>query len=172
MFAAMRATLNADRGLDHMEAHQQDQTVLNNALRTSDVLRYATQGGADALGMGSDLGSITPGKVADLVLLRADTASMLPVNDPTHHIVFQAGRAEVDSVMIGGRMMKHAGRLIPAALGLEDDGDDEADAVLEHARSLAEDSRDHLREQIGEEAWEEAVNPPEYETEEADHSME
>lgn len=172
MFAAMRATLNADRGLDHMEAHEQDETILNNELRTSDVLRYATQGGADALGMGAELGSVTPGKVADLVMLRGDTASMLPVNDPTHHIVFQAGRAEVDSVMIGGRMMKHRGRLIPAAIGVDGNGNDGADPVLERARGLAEESRDHLREQIGDEAWEEAVNPPAFETGEADHSME
>ncbi|WP_258933804.1 amidohydrolase family protein [Nesterenkonia pannonica] len=62
MFAAMRATLNADRGLDHMQAHERDETVINNDLRTEDVLGYATQGGADALHMGARLGSITPAK--------------------------------------------------------------------------------------------------------------
>ncbi|GAA1801657.1 amidohydrolase family protein [Nesterenkonia flava] len=159
MFAAMRATLNADRGLGHLQAHEEDLTVVNNDLRVADVLRYATQGGADALQMGSNLGSITPGKAADLVLLRADSASMSPMPEPEHHVVFQAQRSEVDTVMVGGRVLKHQGRL----------ADQES---LDRARRLAQESLDHLREQIGKEAWEEAVNPPEFETEEADHSME
>lgn len=159
MFAAMRATLNAERGLSHMQAHDEDRTVINHELRVADVLGYATQGGADALQMGSSLGSITPGKAADLVLLRADTASMSPMAEPEHHIVFQAQRSEVDTVMVGGRVVKHRGQLIE-------------DGSLDQARRLAQDSLDHLREQIGEDAWEEAVNPPPFETQEAEHSVE
>lgn len=159
MFAAMRATLNAERGLAHMEAHEEDRTVINNELRVNDVLGFATQGGADALQMGAQLGSITPGKAADLVMLRGETASMSPMSEPEHHIVFQAQRSEVDTVMVGGRVVKHEGRLVEQE-------------SLDRARRLAGDSLDYLREQIGEDAWEEAVTPPAFETEEADHSVE
>jgi 5-methylthioadenosine/S-adenosylhomocysteine deaminase len=145
MFAAMRATLNADRGIDHYHAHAQDKSVLNNDLRTSDMITFATQGGAHALGMDNKLGSITPGKLADLVLLRADTPSMVPVTNPEAQVVFHAQRGEVDTVMVQGRVLKHRGRLV----GVD----------FARARRLAEASRDHLRSKIGEQQWREAKNP-------------
>jgi 5-methylthioadenosine/S-adenosylhomocysteine deaminase len=148
MFSAMRATLNADRAVDHQSAHREGMTVVNNKLRTQDVLHFATQGGADALGLGSALGSVTPGKLADLVLLRADTPSMVPLINAEHQIVFQASRAEVDTVMVNGRVLKHAGELIAPD--------------LKRARQLAEASRDHLRETVGEKQWAEAQEPPTY----------
>lgn len=148
MFAAMRATLNADRGIDHLRAHAEDKTVVNNNLRTEDVFHFATQGGADALGLGGRLGSITPGKLADLVLVRADTPSMVPLINPVHQLVFHAQRGEVDTVMVDGHVMKHRGRLL---------GDGFA-----RARRLAEASANHLRERIGERQWADAQNPGPY----------
>jgi 5-methylthioadenosine/S-adenosylhomocysteine deaminase len=148
MFAAMRATLNADRGIDHLRAHEQDKSVINNNLRTKDVLRFATQGGADALGMGSRLGSITPGKLADLVMLRTDSPSMVPLINPEAQIVFHAQRGEVETVMVGGRILKHGGRLV----GLD----------FARARRLAEAATNYLRDRIGEQQWVEAQNPGPY----------
>ncbi|MFC7327988.1 amidohydrolase family protein [Marinactinospora rubrisoli] len=151
MFAAMRAALNADRAMGHLMAHRAGRTVINNDLRTEDVVHQATQAGADALGLGDRLGSITPGKLADLVLLRTDTPSMVPLSDPHHQIVFQATRAEVDTVMVNGRVLKHAGRLrTPNAT---------------RARHLAEAARDHIRAAVGEEQWTRALEPPGYEVE-------
>jgi 5-methylthioadenosine/S-adenosylhomocysteine deaminase len=149
MFSAMRATLNADRGWDHEEAHKDGRTVINNDLRTEDVIHYATQGGADALGLGSSLGSITPGKLADLVVLRADTPSMVPLTNASHQIVFQATRAEVDTVLVNGRVLKYGGELISPD--------------LKKARSLAEASRDYIRGKAGEKQWAEGQEPPPYE---------
>ncbi|MEJ8662251.1 MULTISPECIES: amidohydrolase family protein [Streptomyces] len=149
MFAAMRATLNADRGIDHVRAHADDKSVINNNLRTEDVFHFATQGGADALGLGSQLGSVTPGKLADLVLVRADSPSMVPLNNPVAQLVFHAQRGEVDTVLINGRVMKHNGRLV----GLD----------FDRARRLGEDTANHLRERIGEKNWAAAQNPPAFE---------
>nr|WP_221380719.1 amidohydrolase family protein [Actinoplanes polyasparticus] len=149
MFAAMRATLNADRGIDHYRAHAQDRTVLNNNLRTADVLRFATQGGADTLGLGARLGSITPGKLADLVMVRADTPSMVPLINPVSQLVFHAQRGEVDTVMVNGRVLKHDGRLLGG--------------LFPRARRLAEASMNHLRERIGEQQWASAQQPGPYE---------
>jgi 5-methylthioadenosine/S-adenosylhomocysteine deaminase len=148
LFAAMRATLNADRGIDHLRAHAQDKSVINNNLRTGDVLHFATQGGADTLGLGSRLGSITPGKLADLVLVRADTPSMVPLINPVHQLVFQAQRGEVDTVLVNGRVLKHDGRLLGG--------------IFARARRLAEASMNHLRERIGARQWAEAQSPGPY----------
>ncbi|GAB3000873.1 hypothetical protein GCM10023080_078340 [Streptomyces pseudoechinosporeus] len=115
-------------------------------LPDADVLHYATLGGAEALGMADRIGSITPGKLADLVLLRQDTPSMTPVNNPVGHLVFQAGRGDIGTVIVGGRVLKHRGELI----GLD----------LARARRLAEASRDHIRAAVGETAWQQFINPP------------
>jgi 5-methylthioadenosine/S-adenosylhomocysteine deaminase len=146
MFSAMRATLNADRGLAHLRAHEAGNTVTNNELRAQDVLEYATIGGARALGLDHLIGSVTPGKRADLVLLRTGTPTMTPVNNPAGHLVFQAGRGDVDTVLVDGRVLKHRGKLI---------------GVDEHrARRLVTESLAHLRTQIPDEEWQQAMNPP------------
>ncbi|QNP74250.1 amidohydrolase family protein [Streptomyces roseirectus] len=146
MFSAMRSTLSADRGLAHLRAHEAGHTVAHNALRAADVLQYATLGGARALGLDSLIGSVTVGKRADLVLLRTDTAAMTPVHNPAGHLVFQAGRGDVDTVLVNGRVLKHRGELT---------GPD-----LPRARRLAEDSFAYLRSRIPNADWEAAMNPP------------
>ncbi|MFF3346434.1 amidohydrolase family protein [Streptomyces sp. NPDC002779] len=146
MFSAMRSTLSAERGLVLLQAHARGEQVSSHDLRAADVLRYATLGGAEALGLADRIGSITPGKCADLVLLRADTPSMTPLNNPVGHLVFQAGRGDIDTVVVNGRVLKHRGKLI----GVD----------LAHARRQAEASRDHLRDAVGEAAWHHLVHPP------------
>jgi urease alpha subunit len=76
-----------------------------------DVLRFATLGGAEALGMASQVGSIETGKAADLVLLRTDRLHMTPLNDPIAAVVLHAGPADVDAVVLGGQVVKEHGRL-------------------------------------------------------------
>ena len=83
LFSAMRATLNADRAREHLEAHARNETVMLNHLRAEQVVGWATMGGAQALGMDSLIGSITPGKKADLVLIKNDElASDVPDPSP------------------------------------------------------------------------------------------
>ncbi len=146
MFSNMRAILSAERGLVHLRAHERGEMVASLDLRAADVLRYATLGGAEALGMADRIGSITPGKLADLVLLRQDTPSMTPVNNPIGHLVFHAGRGDIDTVVVNGRVLKHRGELI----GVN----------LPRARRLAEATQDHLVSSIGEEAWRNLIDPP------------
>ena len=81
-----------------------------------EALRWATIAGARALMMSDRIGSIAPGKQADLVLLRADDVTLFPVNDPVQTVVLFAGPGNVDTVMIAGRKVKQGGRLAyPAA---------------------------------------------------------
>ncbi len=79
-----------------------------------DVLEYATIEGARANGLDHKTGSLTPGKEADLIMLRTDRLNVTPLNDPATAVVVGMDTSNVDTVMIAGRVMKRAGRLLHA----------------------------------------------------------
>jgi cytosine/adenosine deaminase-related metal-dependent hydrolase len=74
---------------------------------TRDALRLATMGGAEVLGLAGSIGSLQPGKQADLLLVRAEPT----VADPVATLVLAAGPEHVDTVLVGGRIVKRAGAL-------------------------------------------------------------
>ncbi len=76
-----------------------------------DALAWATLGGARALMLEKRIGSLTPGKKADLILLRATDLNLYPVHEPAYAIE-QAHAGNVDTVMINGRIAKRGGRLL------------------------------------------------------------
>ena len=80
-------------------------------VKSREALVWATLGGARAFRMENRIGSLTPGKQADIVMLRADDVSMVPVWDPVVSIVEIAGAGNVDTVIIGGTVRKRHGRL-------------------------------------------------------------
>ncbi len=145
-FSAMRATLSTDRAREHHEAHAKGETVTHLSVRAEDVVDWATRGGARALGMDHLVGSLEPGKKADVVLIKNDhSPAMFPVLHPYGHIVFQAQRADVHTVVINGRVLKYDGRL----QGID----------LEKARTTVSDTVNHLREALGEQEWNAGMNP-------------
>jgi cytosine/adenosine deaminase-related metal-dependent hydrolase len=145
LFTAMRATLGADRAREHFEAHVKGETVTHAALRAEHVLAWATRGGAHALGR-DDLGSLEVGKKADLVLIRNDFSPVsFPLLNPYGHVVFQAQRGDVHTVVVDGRVVKHAGRLV----GVD----------LASVRREVEATVEHLRSALGEQAWTAGMNP-------------
>ena len=108
---------------------------LGEASRPSpaDVLRAATLGGAETLGLAGRVGSLRPGKRADLVLLRADAPNLVPLHhDPVGTIVSSAHAGNVDTVIVDGRVVKRDGALlaggVPAA----------RDALLAAAHRIAQ----------------------------------
>ena len=146
LFSAMRATLSADRAREHLEAHGQDETVTHHRLRAEQVVDWATRGGAKALGMDSLTGSLEPGKKADVVLIKNDASPvMFPLLHPYGHVVFQAGRGDVHTVVINGRVVKYDHRLVGADLG--------------RARQVIEQTVDYLRGELGPDAWNEGMYP-------------
>jgi len=145
-FSAMRATLSADRSRDHLEAHAVNETIVANRLRAEDVVRMATMGGAKALGMEDRIGSITPGKKADLLLIKNDDSpAMTPILHPYAHVVYQAGTADVHTVVVNGRVVKYQGERI----GLE----------LAPIRDKVAQSVEYVRSKLGEQAWDEGMHP-------------
>ncbi|MGB8360039.1 MAG: amidohydrolase family protein [Acidimicrobiia bacterium] len=79
---------------------------------TREVLTYATVDGAKANGLDHKTGSLTPGKQADVVMLRTDRLNVTPINDPVTAIVAGMDTSNVDTVIIAGRVMKRDGVLL------------------------------------------------------------
>ena len=77
-----------------------------------EVLAYATVEGARANGLDSKVGSLTPGKQADLIMLRTDRMNVTPLNDPATAVVVGMDTGNVDTVLIAGRVMKRHGELL------------------------------------------------------------
>jgi 5-methylthioadenosine/S-adenosylhomocysteine deaminase len=146
LFSAMRATLSADRSREHLEAHAHGETVVHNRLRAEEVAHWATIGGAKALGLDDRIGSITPGKKADLVLIKnEDSPAMYPLLHPYGTLVFQAGRGDVHTVLVDGIVRKHEHTLV---------GVDLAAATAAVGATI-----DFARSTMGEDAWRESITP-------------
>src|SRR6476620_11495053 len=78
------------------------------------LLQLATLDGAVDLGIADRTGSITPGKRADLVLLRATDLNIAPVSDPYEAVVSFAMPVNIDIVMVDGRILRRAGKFTAA----------------------------------------------------------
>lgn len=146
LFSAMRSTLSADRSREHLEAHSSSETVTHHALRAETVVEWATMGGARALGLDSVVGSIEVGKRADLVLIKNDASPvMAPILNPYGHVVFQAGRGDVHTVLVDGAVLKSDHRLV----GLD----------VKAAQDSVARTVEHLRASLGEDVWEAGKHP-------------
>jgi 5-methylthioadenosine/S-adenosylhomocysteine deaminase len=107
---------------------------------------WATRGGAAALGLEDVVGSIEAGKKADVVLVKNDDSPvMFPILNPYGHVVLQAQRGDVHTVLVDGKVVKHAHKLVGADLA--------------KARRVIEETVEHLRGSLGEEAWVAGMNP-------------
>ena len=99
-------------------------------LTTRDLLEFATIEGARANGLLDKVGSLTPGKEADLILLRTDKPNIFPVNDPIGAVVWGMDTSNVDSVFVAGKALKRDGKL----LGVD----------MQRIRQMAYASRDYV----------------------------
>ncbi|MFD4575245.1 8-oxoguanine deaminase [Streptomyces sp. NPDC058417] len=102
-----------------------------HALTARQALRLGTYGGAQVLGRAGEIGSLEPGKLADLVLWRMDTLAHASIADPVAALVLGAP-APVTASFVNGRQIVEDGRLLTA------DEDAIARATRAEARRLAE----------------------------------
>ncbi len=79
-------------------------------VKSREALEWATLGGARALNMEDRIGSLKPGKKADIAMLRATDSNLWPVHNPVYAIVEQAGDGNVDTVIIDGMVRKKGGK--------------------------------------------------------------
>lgn len=123
-----------DRSLDMFRTlfmahrHQAIRWKNPSAIDAWTILEMATRGGAAALGLGDSLGSIEPGKRADLVAVSRRGAHLHPADMPVERLVFFANAGDVSHVMVGGRLLLRD--RIPLTI--------DADAVLDRAGAAYE----------------------------------
>ncbi|WP_406464508.1 amidohydrolase family protein [Streptomyces sp. NBC_01622] len=99
MFSTLRTAFAVQRGLD-------------GGLRSRDLLEFTTVDAARSCGLEARVGSITPGKDADIILLRTDDLTVFPVTDPAGTIVSAGHPGLVDTVLVAGRVVKRDGALV------------------------------------------------------------
>ena len=120
MFNQMRSVLGLQRVLASMDGKA--------PIGPRDVLGYATVEGARANGLDKRTGTLTPGKQADLIMLRTDCLNVAPLNDPATAVVTGMDTSNVDTVMVAGQILKREGRLLhvdwPAVQRLVSEGRD------------------------------------------------
>lgn len=69
------------------------------------VVKMATIGGAQALNLDKKIGSIEPGKLADIVIIETKSPNMMPNYDPFATLVFQANPSNVDTTIVNGKII-------------------------------------------------------------------
>ncbi len=101
MFAIMKAIQNVENGRAQSEFK----------LTARRVLELATIEGARSMGVADRVGSLEPGKRADLIMLNTRDLNLAVFSDPAHMLVEAAQPANVDTVMVDGRVLKREGKL-------------------------------------------------------------
>jgi 5-methylthioadenosine/S-adenosylhomocysteine deaminase len=101
MFSVIRAALGLHRG----------QSELEFSVAARRMIQAATIDGAKGLGLGDVTGSLTPGKRADLLMVKTGDVTIAPFTDPANMIATATGAEHVDTVVVDGRILKRHGRL-------------------------------------------------------------
>jgi cytosine/adenosine deaminase-related metal-dependent hydrolase len=111
MFTQMRFLIQMQRALTNDTFHKQETMPTKLVMTARQALELATIKSAQCLGLDGRIGSLTPGKEADIVLLRKSDINMRAAADPISAIVLHAGVANVDTVIVGGQIVKQNGKL-------------------------------------------------------------
>ena len=133
MFTEMRCAFAAERWRSNDSVWKSEDPLPENALTARDMLTMATLDGAHVVGLESKTGSLTPGKQADVVMIDGHAPAVAPVIDPVAAVVLSADTSNVDTVIVGGSVVKRGGRLV---------------ADWESARKGVQASSEYLREAL------------------------
>jgi len=117
MPTAARLALGMQRALDNSMSRERTQSIPETStVRTRQALSWITTEPARMLGLDSKIGSLKPGKQADLIVVRADDLNLWPAHEPVSSLVMQTSFGNIDSVMIAGEWQKRGGKLAYAGL--------------------------------------------------------
>jgi len=111
MGSQMRIGLQLQRMFDNQEVIEGHEEVGEVSISCRDTLEMATVEGAKALGLEDEIGTLTPGKRADIQLIRTDDFMTAPNHDPVQTVVFQADPSHIDTVLVDGEVVKRDGEL-------------------------------------------------------------
>ena len=134
MHTQMRVGLQAHRMRANQPTLEAGEEVTEVALSARDTLEMATIEGARALGLADEVGTLTPGKRADLIMIDANDFMTAPAHDPVQTAVFEASPHHVDTVLVDGRVVKRDGELLNPLV------EEEHDRFVRSGRRLVEES--------------------------------
>ena len=113
MLTAARVALGTQRALDNADSRVRTGAIPETSTITArEALSWVTVEGARMLKMEKQIGSLTPGKQADLVLIDSTALNMQPMHDAAATVVMQTSLANIEAVMIAGRWRKRSGSLL------------------------------------------------------------
>jgi 5-methylthioadenosine/S-adenosylhomocysteine deaminase len=131
MFTEMRAAFGAERARVNAVAWEADTGVPDTILTAEKLLEIATVNGAHVAGLEDRVGSLTPGKKADVVVIDATAINVAPIHDPVAAVTLCADVSNVEHVIVDGEFRKRDFKLL---------------ADVDRARTLVENARDYLVE--------------------------
>jgi cytosine/adenosine deaminase-related metal-dependent hydrolase len=131
LFTEMRLALAAERSRANAGAVSRHEAVEAVELNQRDVLRLATLDAARVWHLDHETGSLTPGKQADVAVIDMRSPHLDGFGDPVATLVMGAGAADVETVVVGGQIVKAGGALVAP--------------LAERARELMHESRARLR---------------------------
>ena len=134
MFTQMRATLTTQRMLAKARKYRGGANA-PALIDHRDVLAFTTRHAAEAIGLADRIGTLSPGKYADLIAIRAEDLNNMPVNNAIGTIVLATESRNIDMVFVAGRLRKWQGRLV---------GQD-----IDALRTMVRDSRDYIASRVG-----------------------
>lgn len=129
-----RLAMQTQRMLDNALVLAKHEGADDVSISTRDMLRAMTVNAARALGLQRKIGSLAPGKDADLILVRIDEINTMPMNDPVATLLLHVHPGNVDTVMVAGQVLKRGGKLT---------------ADMTRARRLMGESQAYIVDEIG-----------------------
>ena len=112
MFTVMRMALQPQRLLDNQVVAKATKAPAQKlSIKPREALQWATIDSARALGLDKKVGSLKPGKQADIILIDTNDLNLFPVHNPVESIVFHANGSNVDTVLVAGKILKQNKKL-------------------------------------------------------------
>ncbi|WP_306320180.1 MULTISPECIES: amidohydrolase family protein [unclassified Streptomyces] len=111
LFGQLRLALQHQRAMDCLPVHAEGRAPLELDLTVRSALTWATANGARIMGLESAIGSLTPGKLADVIVVKPRW-NVVRSSAPAATVVLQSGAADVETVLVNGQVRKRDGQLV------------------------------------------------------------
>ena len=134
MGSQMRVGMQVQRMFDNQAILEGDEEVTEVSITCRDTLEMATIEGARALGLEDEIGTLTPGKRADIITVEQDDFLTAPSHSPIQTVVFQSDPSHIDTVLVDGEVVKRDGELTNPLV------DEEFDRFVESGRRLVDEA--------------------------------
>ena len=112
MLDILRSSLRSQRIFSNMKFYEQGMKGEKKSISTREALEWTTINNAIALGMDDRIGSLKPGKKADIILIDGESLNMSSAHNPEQATVMHANESDIRFVLINGKVVKENGKLL------------------------------------------------------------